>query len=353
MKDSSPLVNNSLGLTLDGSVDVSSSKAPNTQSHTDENLIKYGSIEDAAKITEEVTQSQASRGIIDMFLSCLAFAIEHLVIKFLIKAGHQASQILLFRSVTTTIGITAYAYHTRAQGGAFGPKEDRYWLNFNGVFGAISIVTFFISMQHLDLGDTLALSFVTPVIMPIISYIWVGEDYTLIDAGATLIATIGVTFISKPEFLFGSDNPNGGSSLKGVVYAFIGAITGGLANISIRKISSNSTSIHTVNFVMIWILPICLGIIAYQPELFILDISYVQMVQYCAVVLTSFLGQYWLGRSLLTTPARFVSPIIFTKVFYAYINQYVFLGIPPTISSTVGVILVACSLILLQFEVQS
>ncbi|KXN67220.1 hypothetical protein CONCODRAFT_87098 [Conidiobolus coronatus NRRL 28638] len=350
MKESSPLVNNSLGLNLSGSVDTSSSNAPNTQSHTDENLIKYGSIEDAAKMTEEVARVQVTRGIIDMFLSCLAFAIEHLVIKFLIKAGHQASQILLFRSVTTAIGITAYAYYTRAQGGAFGSKEDRYWLNFNGIFGAVSIVTFFISMQHLDLGDTLALSFVTPVIMPIISYIWVGEDYTLLDAGATLIATIGVTFISKPEFLFGSDNPNGGSSLKGVIYAFIGATTAALANISIRKISSNSTSIHTVNFVMIWIMPICAGIIAYHPELFRFDINYIQVIQYCVVVLTSFLGQYWLGRSLLTTPARFVSPIIFTKVFYAYINQYVFMGIPLTISSTVGVILVACSLLLLQIK---
>ncbi|KXN65143.1 hypothetical protein CONCODRAFT_80860 [Conidiobolus coronatus NRRL 28638] len=271
--------------------------------------------------------------------------------KFLIKDDFPVSQLLLFRSVTTAVGCTIYAYYAKIPGGPLGPPEDRFWLNFRGTLGAVSIVTFFLSLENLTLGDTLALSFISPVIMPILSSIWLGEDYTSIDAIATFIAMTGVTFISKPEFLFGSDDPNGGSSSIGIFYAVIAASTGALSNISIRKISKKSTSIHIVNYMMLWTLPVCLGMIYNEPSAFKFELNYFQAGQFLIVAFFSFIGQYWLGRSLLTTPARFVSPIMFTQVFYAYINQFVFWGIMPTSSSTVGVALVACSLLLLHFKI--
>jgi drug/metabolite transporter (DMT)-like permease len=291
------------------------------------------------------------RGIIDMFLSCFSFAVENLVTKMLLNGGFEVPQLLLVRSALTAVCITSYAYYSKLPGGPFGPRQDRYWLHFHGITGAIYIMTFFLSLQNLELGDALALSFITPVIMPIVSAVWVGEDYRPLDAGAAFTAMTGVIFISKPEFLFGSGDSDGGSSKLGIACSIVAAMFASVSNISLRKISKKSSSMQVVNYMMLWMLPVSIGMLAYKPELFKFEIDYIQVIQLATLILTSFLGQYWLGTSLLTTPARFVSPIIFTKVFYAYINQYLFWGVAPSYTSTVGVILVACSLALLSFKI--
>ncbi|KXN67219.1 hypothetical protein CONCODRAFT_80245 [Conidiobolus coronatus NRRL 28638] len=354
MLENTPLINNNL---RSGSGESLGSSSANNyginieaQASSDE-LIKCGSLSDTSNEIGGRDDVPVAKGITDMLLSCFSFAVENLVTKMLLKGGFEVPQLLLFRSALTAVGITLYAYYSKLPGGPFGPKQDRYWLHFHGITGAIYIMTFFMSLEYLDLGDALALSFITPVIMPIVSAIWVGEDYTSLDSGAAFIAMTGVIFISKPEFLFGSADPDGGSSNLGISCAIIAAMFASVSNISLRKISKKSSSMQVVNYMMFWMLPVSVGMIAYEPELFKFEIDYIQLVQFAILIFTSFLGQYWLGRSLLTTPARFVSPIIFTKVFYAYINQFIFWGIVPTFYSTVGVILVAFSLTLLSYKI--
>ncbi|KXN67218.1 hypothetical protein CONCODRAFT_61232 [Conidiobolus coronatus NRRL 28638] len=286
-----------------------------------------------------------------MFLSCFAFSTLYLTMKILIMDGYSVPQLLVWRCSIIFIFSSIYAYYSKIQGGPFGPKEDRIWLHCRGTFGAINVVTFFLSLQHLDLGDALALSFIVPVIMPMISYLWIGEDYTGLDAGAAFIAMVGVLFISKPEFLFGSDSTDGGSNGLGLFYALVAGVTGAFSNISIRKISKKSNSIHIVIYIMLWTLPVCFGMIASTPEAVKLDFNYLQIAQHIMVAMFSFLGHFWLARSLLTTPARFVSPILFTEVFFAYITQWSFWGIPPTSNSTIGVALVAFSLLIINFKI--
>jgi drug/metabolite transporter (DMT)-like permease len=349
MIEEKSLINNDLKSRSSETIASSSSTVVNINNQ-DGNIKKYGSFDTTTEVIL-VPQPSVFKGIIDMFLSVLAFAIMHLTMKFLMKDGFPVSQLLLFRSVTNVLGCTIYAYYAKLPGRALGFHKDRFWLNCRGTLGTVNLVTFFLSMSYLQLGDTVALSFITPVVMPIASSILLGESYTILDAGATTVAVIGVAFISKPEFLFGSGDTNTDSSGLGLFYAVVAGISGALANISIRKVSKKSSPTHVLNYMMMWAMPVCLIMMVNDLESVKLDLSSLQIVQFLIVGIFSFLGQYWLGRSLQYTPAKYVSPIMFTEVFYAYINQFIFWGIMPTSSSTIGVLLVAFSLMMIHCKV--
>jgi drug/metabolite transporter (DMT)-like permease len=349
MQEDTPLLNNSIKR-KSSQFFCPSTSTPIITHNSSEELIKYASDVSTEEISQ-IPQVPIIKGIRDMFLSCFAFSTLYLTMKILILDGYSVPQLLIWRCSVIFIISSIYAYYAKVQGGPFGPKEDRIWLHCRGTFGAINVVTFFLSLQHLDLGDALALSFIVPVIMPIISYLWIGEDYTCLDAGAAFIAMVGVVFISKPEFLFGSDGPDSVSNGLGLFYALVAGVTGAFSNISIRKISKKSNSIHIVIYIMLWTLPVCFAMVATSPEGIKLDFNYLQIFEHILVATLSFLGHFWLARSLLSTPARFVSPILFTEVFFAYITQWLVWEIPPTSNSTIGVMLVAFSLLILNFKI--
>ncbi|KXN66875.1 hypothetical protein CONCODRAFT_43440 [Conidiobolus coronatus NRRL 28638] len=244
-----------------------------------------------------------------------------------------------------------YAWYYNIPGGSLGPRNDWYWLNFRGILGSVATILFYVSMTHLDLGDSVAMTFIAPVIMPILANVWLKESYSALDALATLFAMSGVVFISKPAILFGADDAGGSSSPEGIVIGLVSALLASVGNISIRKVSPNSHTIHIVNYMMLWTLPVCFGMIVYGYNTINFNLTPKALFCFIIVSICSFFGQFLMSRSLLTTPTRFVTPIIFSQVIFAYINQFLFWGVHPTQTSTMGVVLVAISLILLSFKI--
>ena len=61
---------------------------------------------------------------------------------------------------------------------------------------------FFYAIAHLQLSEAFLLTFASPLFIPLIAYLWIGEPVMTKVRVAILIGFIGVALILKPGFVF-------------------------------------------------------------------------------------------------------------------------------------------------------
>ena len=84
-----------------------------------------------------------------------------------------------------------------------GPPGVRLLLAMRGVVGFGGIGSLYYSLAYLPLGDATSITFLGPCAAAILSRIFLGETFTLIEAGAAGLSLLGVILVAKPPALFG------------------------------------------------------------------------------------------------------------------------------------------------------
>ncbi|TPX45025.1 hypothetical protein SeLEV6574_g04141 [Synchytrium endobioticum] len=70
--------------------------------------------------------------------------------------------------------------------------------------GFAGITVSWLAVQRLSLSDSTVLGFLAPIVTAVASYFILKEPYEVVDAIAGLFALVGVIFIARPTFVFGS-----------------------------------------------------------------------------------------------------------------------------------------------------
>ncbi|CAO3667705.1 unnamed protein product [Rhizopus stolonifer] len=184
-----------------------------------------------------------------------------------------------------------------------GKREVRSWLCLRGLAGTIGLSLFYFSITRLPLADATVVFFLGPAFTAILAAVILGEAFTVFDGICSLACLVGVIFVSKPQFLFGSgqvpDATEGETSewirLVAVLCALVGAMMSAIAYVTVRKIGKGAHSmVHVVYFGMISTVVSLIGMFGFQEP--VLPSGGYECSMLLLVGITAFIGQCFLNQ---------------------------------------------------------
>ncbi|MES2662191.1 MAG: DMT family transporter [Pseudomonadota bacterium] len=178
-------------------------------------------------------QYNLPRGIVflligEAFLALMAAMIKHLTENLPVET------VLFFRNV---FGL-AMTIPFLLMSGADSLKTNRFPLHLiRGVAGVVAMYGYFIMLAHLPLAEATLVKLSSPLFLPIVVMLWLGDRISANIWLALFIGFIGVIFVVQPA----AGNING-YALIGIVAAIVACI----AKTSIRKMSDTEPCLRIV-----------------------------------------------------------------------------------------------------------
>ncbi len=151
-----------------------------------------------------------------------------------VSAGLATEMIVFFRNV---FGLLALA-PLIARVGTHTLKTSVFRLHLlRGLAGVSAMYCFFFAIAHIPLADAMLLKLTSPLFIPMVAMLWLGERFTLAVGGALAIGFAGVGLILKP----------GGDAFNWVMLvAIAGSVLAAVAKVTIRRLSASEPAIRTV-----------------------------------------------------------------------------------------------------------
>ncbi len=248
------------------------------------------------------------KALMFMLISATAFAFLSISVKSLIHLG--SFELVFFRCLGTSILANIYLRSQKIS--PFG--NERRLLIYRSVSGLIAMSMFYLSLNYLAVGTSVALRYTSPIFATFFAVLFLKERVKHIQWLFFLISFSGVLVMK------GFD-PN--INTTGFIIIMFTAIFSGLAYISIRKIGNRDHPVVIVNYFMTfgavvsgfiaipmwvqpqgseWILAGSLGVIGFVAQYFMtraFQIAHTYVVapmKYVEMVFTVLLGMMLLGE---------------------------------------------------------
>ena len=174
-----------------------------------------------------------NRGVIYILVSCLSNAFSAVIVKTL--GGRIPSMEFVFCRqlcviMTASPLLVFYDVPMRMTKRQFGA------IIVYVILATITMCMRFYSLENIPAGDMSAIFSITPVITGILAWLILRERFTLVDAGLSGIALVGIVLIARPSFLFGSLHATSqdGNPLLGAIFALAGVLAASLTLILLR-----------------------------------------------------------------------------------------------------------------------
>jgi drug/metabolite transporter (DMT)-like permease len=165
-----------------------------------------------------------------------------------IKAAGQvpAGQIAFFRSFFAFLPILAFLAWRGGVGAAFVTSRPLGHI-FRGVIGATSMLLGFFALTRLPLPEAIALNYAQPLLLVIISAVFLGETIRIYRWSAVVIGLIGVFIISWPKLtLFTSGEAMSNQEALGMTAALVAAAMSAVALLQVRELVRTEKSATVV-----------------------------------------------------------------------------------------------------------
>ncbi|KAJ8042100.1 Solute carrier family 35 member G1 [Holothuria leucospilota] len=203
------------------------------------------------------------------------------------------------------------------------------------LFSAVCCLTF--SYEYIPLGDAVAISFVSLILVGILSWIILREPLRLYDLALAFTALAGVVCIARPSFIFGSSDKkhSNNNTLLGAAFALGTAFSSSVMMVSVRKLSqlgehSLLTSFANDLIILLFNDIICLATREWQST----DMT---IWLWCLGGGAAFLvGQVTFYIALSTESATLVNIVATLQIVLSFILEFLFFHIVPSWTSAVG-----------------
>lgn len=141
-----------------------------------------------------------SRGFLFVLLYAVLFSISGILVKraYLLTG----SDITLIRYLVQLVSMFTIARLKNLN--ILGPSKQRVLLSVRGLIGQFSIIGLNFSLTLIAPADTIAISNSSLIVASVLAWLFLKEKLTLAHVFAIFLTIIGVTFISKPTFIFGN-----------------------------------------------------------------------------------------------------------------------------------------------------
>jgi drug/metabolite transporter (DMT)-like permease len=267
------------------------------------------------------------RGLLYMLVSVFFLSVMDASAKWLIGAYPPAEIILLGRlpALMFAIGLAL------ANGGLSTLRTRRLGLQMvRGLFGAATLICFFLSLRLLPLADTVAITFVAPLFMSAMSVLLLGERVDSRRWAAIGVGFIGVLVIVQPSGTgFGS----------GAILALVSAFNYALFSILSRRLSDTEPS-HSQLFWATMVLIVGSAIAApFQWS----SPAGADLPAFAIFAFVGTLGQFLLIQALRYAEVSLVAPLEYTALIWATLFGFLFWDQLPTLTVLAGAAIIAAS----------
>ena len=202
---------------------------------------------------------------------------------------------------------------------------------FRGVTVALSAAFFAIGLSFVPLADAVAITFIAPIIVTILSAYLLGERVGKRRWIAVIIGFFGTIMITQPSF----DNFN-----SGLLFPFLAAMFFAIRQIISRRVSHNDDVQTTVAYTALTsflLLSMCL------PFFWVEVPSKLDAITLLSLSAFSAVGEIFIIYALSIGLAVVVTPIHYTIIIWAVLYGYFFFGDIPNIFMIFGTIVVIFS----------
>jgi drug/metabolite transporter (DMT)-like permease len=177
-----------------------------------------------------------------VFLSGLGFSLQTLMVKLLSMNGYNGSfSLVLSRGICQLVICSwlVFVDKDRREGKGpplFGPSVYvKKMLFLRSVIGFGGIAFAFLSAERLPVGDSSALTMMSPIFAAVMGIFVLNEPWRLPEFAASVTAITGAFLVARPSFLFG-----GSVDGLGVLMALMGAVTAAGAFVCIRILGTSA-----------------------------------------------------------------------------------------------------------------
>lgn len=140
-------------------------------------------------------------GVFLAFLSGAFFTLSSAAVKAL--RSMDPMELLLVRAVLQVVVMLSVALCKGSP--LLGEKGFRLLLQLQGVVGGLTLVLLFYSFRRLPLGDATTIIFSSPVVVMVLSFIFLKEPCGFFRTLIVCMLVTGVVLIAKPPFIFHGD----------------------------------------------------------------------------------------------------------------------------------------------------
>lgn len=278
--------------------------------------------------------AQVSLGLRYMLLSALFFS----MMSALVKLGGQSMhsmQLVLARCVVAL--VASYIVLRRLGVSPWGQRHHKL-LIMRGVLGFIGLCCFYYALTKLPLGEVTLIQYTNPVFTAIIASVWLKERLRKQELLGVLGCLLGVVFIARPSFIFGSAH---GATLDplALAAACAGAIVSSFAYTTVRALGGKEHAMVVVFYFPLVATPVAIP--ASWP--FLKMPTPLEWLILLGVGLTTQIAQVYMTRGLHLERAGRAMSVTYMQIVFAFIWGVTVFNEVPTPLSCVGAALILAS----------
>ncbi|KAH9515862.1 hypothetical protein DERF_006636 [Dermatophagoides farinae] len=297
-------------------------------------------------------------GITCAMVSVLCFSFCSVIAK-LLNSSYQIPgiQVLVLRSFIQIALCSIILFYQRSLPGYTDMRTNLYIFGCS-IIGTIAVCCLFTAFNKIPIGDATTIYLTSPVFVAIFSFIFLHEPFRWLQSITIFITIIGVGFIAKPVFIFGTQqqqqtDQHYAQEILGQILSFISAISSSLALIFLRKLKSTSPII-----ILLWF-AIAITIIG---SIILVHLRLYRSLDWhdswCIVLLVligllSMVEQYFITLSLQYEDASTISVTRSFNIVLAFLWEVIIFQETITWTSIVGAILVSCCIIAIALNKRS
>ncbi|KAN0064415.1 hypothetical protein ACQY0O_002613 [Thecaphora frezii] len=244
-----------------------------------------------------------------------------------------------------------------------GPPGTRLLLLARGMFGFLSTLALYISLQTLSLSDATVITFLAPLATGLLANAVLDEPFTLREKVAGMLSLCGVVLIARPSFLFGTpageetsppydgDLPEGepgmgggGESevarLVGIAVALGGVFLMAGAWVCLRHIGKRASTYHSIAYFALCSWVCSFAAMAVLGEPVVVPDSAQSVAVLLSVGVFSLLAQVFQTLGLQRETAARAATMSYLQIIFALLWQLTLFGTPLEWLSVVGSVLI-------------
>jgi len=261
-------------------------------------------------ISGGVYRNQPIAGALFVLGASFMFAMVGTLVK-VVSTSLDNEMIVFFRNACSLIFILPWLAYSRPSGGIKTSCLRLHLLRSAAGLGAM--YCFFYAIAQLRLSEAFLLSSTSPLFIPLIAYVWMGEEVTYSARGAIVVGFIGIVLILKPGF---------GTFRPAMLVALAAGVLAALAMTTIRRMSFSEPAIRIVFYFTIFSTVISAGPLIWTWRSPLTGIWWLLIL----MGLLAAVGQFFLTKGYSLAPAARVGPLSYGNVVFATINGWIFWG---------------------------
>jgi drug/metabolite transporter (DMT)-like permease len=196
------------------------------------------------------------------------------------------------------------------------------------IAGVLSYYLYFVAIRFLNLTDATTLNYTAPFFVPFIWWIWMKEKIDLHVWWSIIVGFIGVAVIL---------NPSRQIFQEGFLFGLCAGLVSAVAFAALRVLNLKKEPMSRTLFYYFFI-----GTLITAPFALVYWVhpTPLQWLKMGGVGVATVIAQMLLTIAYRYGTASYLSPLGYTTVIYAGISSWIIFGIPPTIRSIVGIVLI-------------